>query len=205
MCTQLAENRDTIQCKVCGLRLSFSNYSKSRRVHRICRNCDQERALRQQKCRQAHPASKPIRKVKNSLRKLRKSGFLSSKASSWLNVRHYEAFCKKWNNHSSFSSATTVKTTDTPCLLKKEAPTELVFWFRNMNEELSFENAYPCSVDELNTIVNKANGNTKVGVYMLANGDDVTSRKMLEKLGMPTVDCCLDSKQKIGESLSSIK
>jgi hypothetical protein len=106
---------------------------------------------------------------------------MASKA-SWLNVRDYDSFCKKWNHQSALSS-----TTSPSCTLQKESPpTDLVFWFQNMNE-LTFENAFPCSVEEFNTIVNKANGSTKVGVYMLAQGDEHTFRKMLEKLDMSTL------------------
>ena len=46
------------------------------------------------------------------------------------------------------------------------------FWFQNIGGPLTFENAFPCTPDELDIIVTRANGNVKVGVYILTDGDD---------------------------------
>lgn len=173
ICGQFDRFSNPIQCKRCNQMLSQCKYSKSRKIHRICKLCDREHTLKYQKMRQSHPSYKPICKVKYYLRKLRKHELGNNiSKSAWLDVKDYEKFLEKWNHQSVFCRHLN-------CV--SSSSDELVFWFRDM-ENLSFDNAIPCTTKELDTIVGKANGNLKVGVYILTNGDEEKSQKILEQL-----------------------
>jgi hypothetical protein len=175
-------------CKHCNQLLDYNCFSASRLSHHICRSCDKKKSLWYQKKRQSHPSYKSIWKVKDSIRKLRQKGLDISKK-SWLSVKNVEAFFKKWN----YESALCLPSPKCGCSI--EVSTDLVFWFQNMNGDLTFDNAFPCTIDELDTIVGGANGNLKVGAYILTNGDDEKTRQMLENLRQRTTSFSNSSMQ----------
>jgi hypothetical protein len=169
-------------CKKCNQTLHIHDFSKSRIPHRICRSCDRKNSLQYQKKRQTHCQYRSIWKVKSSLRKLRKMGVQVSKT-SWLKVDDYERFLIKWN-HKSALTASCPTSCSSGEICKNQ---DLVFWFPRINDVLSFENAFPCTLPELDTIVEKANGSVKMGVYLLTHGDAEKSREILERLDPPFV------------------
>lgn len=103
-----------------------------------------------------------------NVRDLRKNGLIIGKA--WLNVRDYESFLKKWGNTSALSRITSKEDT-------------LFFWFKDLSlEKLSLENAFPCTKKELNLIVRHANGDLKLALSLLSQGDETKLHELLNKL-----------------------
>jgi len=57
----------------------------------------------------------------------------------------------------------------------------LLFWFKDL-ENLNFNNAFPCTREELDSIVIHGNGNIKTGLYVITNGDENKVKEILNKI-----------------------
>ena len=156
----------SITCKECKKECQEQEFSPSRLKYKVCQKCDNVKSMKYQKLRQKHHAFIPINIVKRSIRKLRKKGFTLPDA--WLNVKDYDAFLKKWNNKSIIQSKE----------IEKEP---LLFWFKDL-ENLTFNNAFPCTREELDSIVIHGKGNVKTGLFVITNGDEIKVREILNKI-----------------------